>query len=316
MNPLKAMEITAKYQPKETEFSTEPRFTPDGKSYLVGKDGSVKWLDGIKPRDKLEFVEGVGVNPYDAANTNRAIPNANKPFSMGADGKPIANTAFQNYEIQKAGAGASRTSVQVNNKMGESLAKEVAPMMRESALNADGAAKQMDAARRIITAVDSNKMYSGVGANIRMNAAQIGDTLGVTGKDTVEKIANTRQAMQGLAQLTLQGRAQMRGQGAITESESKLAERAISGDVTLTPVELRQLALAAQRSSEYVQKEHNRKLSVIQKTPELAGIAPFYEVQNQTPLEAAKPAKSVTGTGMYQGKKVIRYSDGSIEYAN
>lgn len=54
LSPLKAMEYSKKFAPKEVEYSTAPQFTPDGRAYLVGKDGSVKWLDGgIKPRDKL-----------------------------------------------------------------------------------------------------------------------------------------------------------------------------------------------------------------------------------------------------------------------
>ena len=63
--------------------------------------------------------------------------------------------------------------------------------------------------------------------------------------DLTQKINNTRAAIQGLAEITLQGRQEMHGQGAITESEGKLAERAKSGDISLTPGELKQLANAA-----------------------------------------------------------------------
>jgi hypothetical protein len=34
------------------------------------------------------------------------------------------------------------------------------------------------------------------------------------------------------------------------------------------------------------------------------------------PSKAAAPAKTVVKTGMYGGKKVVKYSDGSVEYAN
>jgi hypothetical protein len=34
-----------------------------------------------------------------------------------------------------------------------------------------------------------------------------------------------------------------------------------------------------------------------------------------TPKSEATPAKTVVNTGMYKGKKVIKYSDGTVEYA-
>ena len=66
------------------------------------------------PRDKLEFVEGVRVNPYDPANANRAIPNLNKPFAMDASGNIVPNRAYQDYEIRKASARAAQTNVNVD----------------------------------------------------------------------------------------------------------------------------------------------------------------------------------------------------------
>jgi hypothetical protein len=88
--------------------------------------------------------------------------------------------------------------------------------------------------------------------------------------------------MQGLAELTLQGRQQMRGQGAITESESKLAERAISGDINFTPGEIKQLANAAKRSSEYTYTNYQSKLQNMAKNPDTAGLVPYYEVPRMT----------------------------------
>lgn len=70
----------------------------------------------------------------------------------------------------------------------------------------------------------------------------------------------------------------MKGQGAITESEGKLAEKAMSGDISqLTVPEIRQLARASERTARFNHTEHSRKLKVMQGNPELQQLSPFYE---------------------------------------
>jgi hypothetical protein len=181
---------------------------------------------------------------------------------------------FANYEFAKKRAGAPSVSV----SMDKGLAAQVGPMMKESKEKTIGAVKEIDAANQVIGAIDSNKMFTGPLANQRLSAAQLGSTLGVGGKDVTEKINNTRQAIQGLAEITLQGRQEMRGQGAITESEGKLAERAKSGDISLTPGELKQLAGAAKRAGEYTFNQHQTQLQAMSQNPETRQLMPYYNV--------------------------------------
>jgi len=187
----------------------------------------------------------------------------------------------------RAGAGGN-----IYNQMGKSIAGEIGPMMKEAQAVAQAAVKTEDSANRIIQAVDSNKLYTGTGANVRLGAAQVADTIGVGGNDLKAKIANTRQTMQGLAELTLQGRQQMRGQGAITESESKLAERAISGDISFTPTEIKQLANAAKRSADYTYNNYQAKVGEMAKNPDTAGLVPYYQVPKMTPQATGLPDQS------------------------
>lgn len=274
--------------------------------------------------DKLHFADTggavTGLDPYTGQPRGAAVPKTGNPFSdlVVSDGqggvKPNAPLVAVKKEVAKSGA--ANTSIKVENKMGEGLAAQVGPMMKDSVAAAEGAAKQIDAANRIIAAVDSNKIIAGAGAEARLTAAQVADTLGLGGEDNKTKIANTRQALQGLSQLTLQGRAQMRGQGAITESESKLAERATSGDISMTPEEIKQLAGAAKRAAAYMQSEHQRKLSVMRNDPNLRGLTSFYDV-TPVPAEPEQPAvPSVVRRGVYNGRKVEQMSDGSTRYAD
>ena len=242
-----------------------------------------------------------GINPYTgkqawAANKSltpdQVQSSVNDPFRVGPDGQIVANQAYQEYAKQKASAGAARTSVMVNNKMGESLAGQIGPMMKDSQIAADAAVKQVQAANTIDQALASGGVITGPGANARLTLTQWGDALGLGGADQKAKLENTRSVLQGLAQLTLQGRQQMRGQGAITQDESKLAERAISGDLSMSPAELRVLTNAARRAGQYVHQEHQRKVQAVSANPDYSPMVPFYAVPDmpQQPTATQPPA--------------------------
>lgn len=182
-------------------------------------------------------------------------------------------------------SGTPSTNVSVS--MDKGIASQIGPMLKDERIQAQGAASQIDASNRIIQAVDTNKIIAGPTASAQLRLAQVGSVLGITGADTAETVANTRQAIRGFAELTLQGRKSMRGEGAITESEGKLAERAFSGDIdSLTPAEIKQLANASKRAAEFNLGEYNRKLDVLRKDPTTAQLAPFYEV-NRMPAAPA-----------------------------
>lgn len=291
LDPMKALAIQQAMAKESQINKLDPKdFTPAS----LARFAQTRNYGDLVRLDKLHFQDTGGkvaaLDPF----TGRPVAQVDKtgnPFddlvlSDGAGGF-TPNQALVDARKAIAKSGAANTSVKIENKLGEGIAGQVGPMLRESSTAAEGAAKQLDAANRIIKAVDANKMYAGTGANIGLTAAQLAETLGVAGQNTREKIENTRTAMQGLAQLTLAGRAQMRGQGAITESESKLAERAISGDISMTPAEIKQLANAASRSARYTTAEHQRKLDHVRKNPDLAGMTPFYDV---APVPEEAPA--------------------------
>ena len=260
---------------------------PDGTMQRVGFSEYGSTVEtGRSTAKELSNINGVATDMWNARNGQVLAQDPNAPFFIGANGLPVANTAYQDYAKQKARAGATQVSTVVNNKMGESLAGQIGPMMKESQTAAEAAVKQLSAADTIDRALATGNVFTGPGANAQMTVTQWADALGFTGADQKEKLRNTRKAIQGLAQLTLQGRQQMRGQGAITESESKLAERAISGDVSLTAEELRVLTNAARRSGQHVFNEHQRKSQVIRDNPDYAPMAPFYDVpQMQSPQQ-------------------------------
>ena len=190
--------------------------------------------------------------------------------------------SFFDYEQQLKRAGASNVSV----SMDKGIAAQVGPMMKEGQLQATSAVKGIDAANQVINALDTNKLFTGPLANQKLSIAQLSTTFGGASGDLTQKINNTRAAIQGLAEITLQGRQEMHGQGAITESEGKLAERAKSGDISLTPGELKQLANAAKRAGEFTYNNYQNKLQIMAKDPATAQMAPYFAV-NQMPTRQA-----------------------------
>jgi hypothetical protein len=205
-------------------------------------------------------------------------------------GSPKKTSDIQNYEYDVANSGFKGTfnewltgqkkagaSNQIMNA-GKDFTGQVGDIGKESRIATMGAVQTADAANRIIQAVDSNKLFTGVGANQRLTAAQLADGLGLGGKDTTQKINNSRQAMQGLAQLTLQGRKQMRGEGAITQSEGELAERAMSGEINFTAGEIRQLAEAAKRSAKFQYDMHQNIINTMRADPTTKGLIPYFDV--------------------------------------
>jgi hypothetical protein len=189
---------------------------------------------------------------------------------------------------------AGGTNVSITQSTGKSLAGEVGPMMKDSVIQTQGAYSTIDAADKILTALETNNLITGPLAQQRIQAGRVATTLGFAGKDEGQKLANTTQAVQGLAGLVLAGRRQMRGEGAITGSESQLAERAMSGDINFTPVELVSLANAAKRVGQYQIQTHNQRLDAMKTDPELKALIPFYSVSPMsapaTPAAAGTPA--------------------------
>jgi hypothetical protein len=279
---------------------------PDGSPQwaALGKYGSVTNTGFNKPTE-VKIENGVAYDP------NRTKPGAvfndiNQPFLRDQNGNLVPNTPFQQFQLQKSKAGASQTNVRVDNKMGESLAGQIGPMMKDSQAAADAAVKQIQAADSIDAALASGNIITGSGANTRLSVAQMADTIGIGGASQKEKLANTRQALQGLAQLTLQGRQQMRGQGAITESESRLAERAVSGDLSFTPAELQVLTNSARRAGRYSYDEHSRKVKTLSDNPDYAAMVPFYSVP-PLPTQQAAPAQATGGMPADIGNLLNKY---------
>jgi hypothetical protein len=176
------------------------------------------------------------------------------------------------------------TNIKIDNKLGEGLAKEVGPMIADSAQRALGAHQQISNADTVIRAVDSNKIYAGPGANVRLKGAQIGQMLGIGGADSAETVSNTRAVIQGLARATVAARSALKGQGQVSDFEGKLLAKAESGEIEdMTPKEIKYIA---QKNKEYGTKlieQHGQLIKKARSNPATAGVADFFDIPGATP---------------------------------
>jgi hypothetical protein len=266
-NP-RAMELAKFIQTNQPEFGTKSEVfqKPDGTLFerVLGKRGEV-------------IERPLAGTPYEKEpEANKSVTSA--IVAAGIDPKSLEGKKIYRELVAKQISHPPAASIKTDIKVGESIAGQVGPMMKDSVAIAEGAVRQVDAANRVIQAVNTGKLTAGPFAGARVTASQLGQVLGVGGKDAAEQLANTRQVIRGLAEMTLQGRSQMKGQGAITESEGLLAEKANSGRIEdLTIPEIKQLAIASERAARFAYAEHQRKLQEMIKNPATTAIAPYYQ---------------------------------------
>jgi hypothetical protein len=225
-----------------------------------------------------------------------SLPSAVQEYNFAREqGYP---GTFQQWTLEGKKAGAARTDVRIENKMNEGIAAQIGPMLREGRTAADGAAQTIDAAARIVRAIDSGQIIAGPLANARVKLSQISQMLGVSGRNEAEVLSRTREVIRGLAEMTLKGRQQMTGQGAITNSESQLAEDAVSGRIeNLTAAEVRMLAKASARASKFIYEQHTRNLDEVRNNPNAAGLATFYKPLPLPQFDFSDPAPGMLPNG-------------------
>lgn len=279
VNPARGMQLMQALQKEIPVDKINPeKFTPAS----LAKFAQSRNYGDLVPRDKLEFVEGVGVNPYDPANANRAIPNPNKPFAMDPSGNIVPNKAYQDYEIRKAGAGATRVSNNVAVNTEKSFLNELAgglgKQVDASLAQARGASDSLRTIGQLSDILNSGKVMAGPATKPAMLLTQLGSQLGLTGRDANETLQKTRAAMQQMAQLELDAAGQMKGQGQITENERDIIRRAASGDISMTLPELKTLTASLEKTARYRIERHNQNVQPLLANPNAGVLAPFLTV--------------------------------------
>ena len=111
IDPMKGLQFQQSMA-KDSPFGKvdADKFTPES----VATFTKTRNYGDLRPARKMELAPNGQVwNPYQA-QPGQTMADPNKPFSIGPDGRPVANQGYQSYEISKAKAGAASNNVSVN----------------------------------------------------------------------------------------------------------------------------------------------------------------------------------------------------------
>lgn len=244
--------------------------------------------DEYKPRSQV-----VGQNAVPQVQGWAGLTNAQKAMiqaDMAKNPNPnptiASNWDYGNKQGQAFAAGPS-SSEALAQKGRESLRTEAdrgfAGELTSSFKAANAALGTINTAQTLQSIFDSGKILAGPATKPEMLLTQIGEKLGVGGKDASEKLANTRIAMQEMAKSEMAAAQQMAGQGSITENERSLIARASSGDLSMSLPELKALSQALEKTGRSRIDSHQELVKRVTADPQFADYGARYSVNAPQP---------------------------------
>jgi hypothetical protein len=188
--------------------------------------------------------------------------------------------SFQDFQLEQRKAGATTFSLPGDKKLAETLSVK-------SAERLDNSLNQATEAQTVLMTINELRptiaegVFSGPLSGSVRTVAQLASSLGITGQTTQELLTRTAEAMQGLAKFELSAAAAMRGQGAITENERMLIQRAAAGRLDqFTAPEIQSLLNAMEKTANFRISSHNKLLDTFRKSksPDVREAASAFEL--------------------------------------
>lgn len=213
-------------------------------------------------------------------------------------------------------AGAPKTSITVSTekKYGEALAAGLAPEDLSLRATAMKAPAQAESANRVLTLLDNPGTITGTAADVRL---QIAKAMNLVGANDNETAANTEALVSAMGKATLDAIKSSglgTGQG-FTDKDREFLQGIAGGKITMEPQQIRRLAVLAHRTAEQSTKAWDARRSTIPASA-LSGTGLTAESFTVPPMVGSKGTKTVVNTGTDRaGRRVVQYSDGSVDYA-
>jgi hypothetical protein len=211
---------------------------------------------------------------------------------------PEQKAAFEKLQKIKA---TNVTATATTSPTGKSLSEPVGKRVDASLAKAEGAAGLMENANMIQEALNSGKVIVGPMAGPRTTIAQL---LNMAGADNQAQLQNSLSVAKGLAGLTLESRGELKGQGQVTDTETKLLERARSGDTSLTLDELQQVVNVSQRLARRLWGNHENLLKTMEKDPAAKDSIEYYRPTGRL-AEPVSSSKSPSQINKEQNRKPL-----------
>jgi hypothetical protein len=233
----------------------------------IGKGKPLKLSQGERLLDPTTYQELANNPKEDPLSPVGKLMTERDKLPQGSPFRKVYDQA-----IAKATTHQPGTNITV--KSGDSMAAQVGKIMEGQRTGMDGAMRMFNSADQLGMALDSGQVITGPGADVKTKALQIGRVLGVTGKTSDEMLVNTRAAIKSLAEMGVQARKELAGQGQITEKEAEAVQKAYAGDLSsLTEGELRMLVDVTKRAASLRAKGYESQLQSVPKE-----LQPFYTV--------------------------------------
>jgi hypothetical protein len=282
-----------------------PAFQKAGVSQLTAQQ---------KPQEG--FTLGPGQNRYDASGKQLVAGPAKEPTGkLGTEDVHIGGGQWQSYKVGKDGtvdlnapigkpfskrptATDVRVDQKVEQKTGESMAKEIGGMLKDSKVAVSGAIKMNDAADRILAAIETGNVTAGPLSSKIQTLRQFFDR---SGGDKNDNVRQTRQVIRALAESSVEARKELQGQGQVTENEALAVQKAMSGDIdSLTVGELQDIANLNKRAAGIRAESHQAMLKEAEGNPSTKGLVGYYKIPGMDALLPKAPAAGKAPQGVDQ----------------
>jgi hypothetical protein len=86
-------------QPKDKKFSTAPQYDQSGRAFILAEDGTMRYLDGVKARDKLVETDLGGTKGFRTEYSPTLVGQL--PKSQSPDSKATNQVAWANFGLSK-----------------------------------------------------------------------------------------------------------------------------------------------------------------------------------------------------------------------
>ena len=227
------------------------------------REALFKYVEATTPK-KPEFGPG-SFGEFQAARASGDLPQG---------------MTYPEFVAMKRPPGTSVTvpvSLGTEKKYGEALGTKIAEedvRLRDQAM---GVPAQLETIRQSRDLLDKGNVFTGKFANQKLFAAAVGQSLGVTGKDTNELVANTQRLFANRAKATLDN-VKASGLGAgqgFTDRDREFLEKAVLGNIEFSADSLkRQLEIEEKAARGVVDKWNSRFKQIPRAAIEGTGITP------------------------------------------
>lgn len=197
------------------------------------------------------------------------------------------------------GAGASRTTVNLppaGKKFSETLGETAGKRLDDFRSKAESAVSALQNAEQLTPLLDDPNFISGTLANARLAVAK------AVGIDT----SATEAYFAGIGQQVAERITAFGAGTGLSDADREFAKKIAGGEETLTVGAIRRIIRINNESARNVIDKYNEERTRLsKKEPEVLDYYPELSIPRQ-----------VKRTGTHNGRRVVEYSDGSIEYAD